>query len=154
MYPLKVVGECAPDKHGTRVVFLPDKEIFEETVYDYDTLKIRLRETAFLTKNLKITLRDDREVKHEKTFHYEGGIKEFVTYLNRSNEKLYEPVIYCEGIKDKVFVEVAMQHNDSYTENIYTFVNNINTPEGGTHLTGFKSALTKTLMTMRRKISF
>ena len=140
-----------PDKHGTRVVFLPDKEIFEETVYDYDTLKVRLRETAFLTKNLKITLRDDREVKHEKTFHYEGGIKEFVTYLNRSNEKLYEPVIYCEGIKDKVFVEVAMQHNDSYTENIYTFVNNINTPEGGTHLAGFKSALTKTFNDYAKK---
>ena len=151
MYPLKVVGECAPDKHGTRVVFLPDKEIFEETVYDYDTLKVRLRETAFLTKNLKITLRDDREVKHEKTFHYEGGIKEFVTCLNRSNEKLYEPVIYCEGIKDKVFVEVAMQHNDSYTENIYTFVNNINTPEGGTHLAGFKSALTKTFNDYAKK---
>ena len=151
MYPLKVVGECAPDKHGTRVVFLPDKEIFEETVYDYDTLKVRLRETAFLTKNLKITLRDDREVKHEKTFHYEGGIKEFVTYLNRSNEKLYEPVIYCEGIKDKVFVEVAMQHNDSYTENIYTFVNNINTPEGGTHLAGFKSALTETFNDYAKK---
>ena len=151
MYPLKVVGECAPDKHGTRVVFLPDKEICEETVYDYDTLKVRLRETAFLTKNLKITLRDDREVKHEKTFHYEGGIKEFVTYLNRSNEKLYEPVIYCEGIKDKVFVEVAMQHNDSYTENIYTFVNNINTPEGGTHLAGFKSALTKTFNDYAKK---
>ena len=151
MYPRKVVGECAPDKHGTRVVFLPDKEIFEETVYDYDTLKVRLRETAFLTKNLKITLRDDREVKHEKTFHYEGGIKEFVTYLNRSNEKLYEPVIYCEGIKDKVFVEVAMQHNDSYTENIYTFVNNINTPEGGTHLAGFKSALTKTFNDYAKK---
>ena len=151
MYPLKVVGECAPDKHGTRVVFLPDKEIFEETVYDYDTLKVRLRETAFLTKNLKITLRDDREVKHEKTFHYEGGIKEFVTYLNRSNEKLYEPVSYCEGIKDKVFVEVAMQHNDSYTENIYTFVNNINTPEGGTHLAGFKSALTKTFNDYAKK---
>ena len=151
MYPLKVVGECAPDKHGTRVVFLPDKEIFEETVYDYDTLKVRLRETAFLTKNLKITLRDDREVKHEKTFHYEGGIKEFVTYLNRSNEKLYEPVIYCEGIKDKEFVEVAMQHNDSYTENIYTFVNNINTPEGGTHLAGFKSALTKTFNDYAKK---
>mgnify|MGYP000139166403 FL=1 len=151
MYPLKVVGECAPDKHGTRVVFLPDKEIFEETVYDYDTLKVRLRETAFLTKNLKIALRDDREVKHEKTFHYEGGIKEFVTYLNRSNEKLYEPVIYCEGIKDKVFVEVAMQHNDSYTENIYTFVNNINTPEGGTHLAGFKSALTKTFNDYAKK---
>ena len=151
MYPLKVVGECAPDKHGTRVVFLPDKEIFEETVYDYDTLKVRLRETAFLTKNLRITLRDDREVKHEKTFHYEGGIKEFVTYLNRSNEKLYEPVIYCEGIKDKVFVEVAMQQNDSYTENIYTFVNNINTPEGGTHLAGFKSALTKTFNDYAKK---
>ena len=151
MYPLKVVGECAPDKHGTRVVFLPDKEIFEETVYDYDTLKVRLRETAFLTKNLKITLRDDREVKHEKTFHYEGGIKEFVTYLNRSNEKLYEPVIYCEGIKDKVFVEVAMQHNASYTENIYTFVNNINTPEGGTHMAGFKSALTKTFNDYAKK---
>ena len=151
MYPLKVVGECAPDKHGTRVVFLPDKEIFEETVYDYDTLKVRLRETAFLTKNLRITLRDDREVKHEKTFHYEGGIKEFVTYLNRSNEKLYEPVIYCEGIKDKVFVEVAMQHNDSYTENIYTFVNNINTPEGGTHLAGVKSALTKTFNDYAKK---
>ena len=151
MYPLKVVGECAPDKHGTRVVFLPDKEIFEETVYDYDTLKVRLRETAFLTKNLKITLRDDREVKHEKTFHYEGGIKEFVTYLNRSNEKLYESVIYCEGIKDKVFGEVAMQHNDSYTENIYTFVNNINTPEGGTHLAGFKSALTKTFNDYAKK---
>ena len=151
MYPLKVVGECAPDKHGTLVVFLPDKEIFEETVYDYDTLKVRLRETAFLTKNLKITLRDDRGVKHEKTFHYEGGIKEFVTYLNRSNEKLYEPVIYCEGIKDKVFVEVAMQHNDSYTENIYTFVNNINTPEGGTHLAGFKSALTKTFNDYAKK---
>ena len=151
MYPLKVIGECAPDKHGTKVVFLPDKEIFEETVYDYDTLKVRLRETAFLTKNLRITLRDDREVKHEKTFHYEGGIKEFVTYLNRSNEKLYEPVIYCEGIKDKVFVEVAMQHNDSYTENIYTFVNNINTPEGGTHLAGFKSALTKTFNDYAKK---
>ena len=143
MYPLKQVG--------TRVDFLPDKEIFEETVFDFDTLKVRLRETAFLTKNLKITLRDDREVKHEKTFHYEGGIKEFVTYLNRSNEKLYDPVIYCEGVKDKVFVEVAMQHNDSYTENIYTFVNNINTPEGGTHLAGFKSALTKTFNDYAKK---
>ena len=151
MYPLKVVGECDPEKHGTRVIFLPDKQIFEETVYDYDTLKVRLRETAFLTKNLKITLRDDRENKYEKVFHYEGGIKEFVTYLNRSNEKLYDPVIYCEGTKDKVFVEVAMQHNDSYTENIYTFVNNINTPEGGTHLAGFKSALTKTFNDYAKK---
>ena len=144
MYPLTVVGECPESQHGTKVTFLPDKEIFEETVFDYDTLKIRLRETAFLTKNLKITLRDDREEKKEKTFHYEGGIKEFVTYLNRSNEALYDSVIYCEGKRDGVLVEVAMQHNDSYTENIYSFVNNINTPEGGTHLTGFRNALTKT----------
>ena len=151
MYPLKVVGECSLEEHGTTVKFLPDKEIFEETVYDYDTLKIRLRETAFLTKGLKITLRDDREDKKEKTFHYEGGIKEFVSYLNRSNAALYDSVIYCEGIKDGVTVEVAMQHNDSYTENIYSFVNNINTPEGGTHLTGFKNALTKTLNDYGRK---
>ncbi len=151
MYPLKVVGECAKEEHGTTVRFLPDKEIFEETVYDYEILKIRLRETAFLTKGLKITLRDDREDKKEKTFHYEGGIKEFVTYLNRSNVALYDSVIYCEGVRDGVSVEVAMQHNDSYTENIYSFVNNINTPEGGTHLTGFKNALTKTLNDYGRK---
>ena len=143
-YPLKIVGKCGPEQHGTKVTFLPDKEIFEETVYDYDTLKIRLRETAFLTKNLRITLKDDREEKKEKTFHYEGGIKEFVTYLNKGKTPLYEQVIYCEGTKEGVYVEVSMQHNDSYTENIYTFVNNINTPEGGTHLTGFKNALTKT----------
>ena len=129
MYPLKIVGDCPADKHGTKVSFLPDKEIFEETVYDYDTLKIRLRETAFLTKNLKIILRDDREDKKGKVFHYEGGIKEFVSYLNRSNVPLYDTVIYCEGKKDNVLVEVAMQHNDSYTENIYSFVNNITTPE-------------------------
>jgi len=151
MYPLKVVGDCSMEEHGTTVKFLPDKEIFEETVYDFDTLKIRLRETAFLTKGLKITLRDDREDKKEKTFHYEGGIKEFVTYLNRGNASLYEQVIYCEGVKEGVTVEVAMQHNDSYTENIYSFVNNINTPEGGTHLTGFKNALTKTLNDYGRK---
>ena len=151
MYPLKVVGECSLEEHGTTVKFLPDKEIFEETVYDYDILKIRLRETAFLTKGLKITLRDDREEKKEKTFHYEGGIKEFVTYLNRSNAALYDQVIYCEGVRDGVTVEVAMQHNDYYTENIYSFVNNINTPEGGTHLTGFKNALTKTLNDYGRK---
>ena len=151
MYPLKIVGDCPSDKHGTKVTFLPDKTIFEETVYDYDTLKIRLRETAFLTKNLKIILRDDREDKKEKVFHYEGGIKEFVTYLNRSNVPLYDNVIYCEGKKDNVLVEVAMQHNDSYTENIYSFVNNINTPEGGTHLTGFRNALTKTFNDYGRK---
>ena len=151
MYPLKIVGDCPSDKHGTKVTFLPDKTIFEETVYDYDTLKIRLRETAFLTKNLKIILRDDREDKKEKVFHYEGGIKEFVTYLNRSNVPLYDNVIYCEGKKDNVLVEVAMQHNDSYTENIYSFINNINTPEGGTHLTGFRNALTKTFNDYGRK---
>ena len=151
MYPLKIVGTCSPDQHGTRVSFLPDKEIFEETVFDYDTLKMRLRETAFLTKNLKIVLHDEREEKHEHTFHYEGGIKQFVSYLNKGKTPLYENVLYCEGTKDGVYVEVSMQHNDSYTENIYTFVNNINTPEGGTHLTGFKNALTKTFNDYARK---
>ncbi|MDO4279491.1 MAG: DNA topoisomerase (ATP-hydrolyzing) subunit B [Lachnoclostridium edouardi] len=151
MYPLKVIGTCPGDKHGTEVTFLPDKEIFEETIYDYDTLKIRLRETAFLTKNLKIVLRDDREEKIEKTFHYEGGIREFITYLNRGKQPLYDQIIYCEGTKDDVYVEVSMQHNDSYTEGIYSFVNNINTPEGGTHLTGFKNALTKTFNDYARK---
>ena len=151
MYTLKVKGDCPADMHGTRVTFLPDPEIFEETVFDYDTLKVRLRETAFLTKNLKIILRDDRGEKQEKTFHYEGGIKEFVNYLNKGGESLYAPVIYCEGMKDNVYVEVAMQHNDSYTENIYTFVNNINTPEGGTHLSGFKTALTNTFNDYARK---
>ena len=149
--PLAVIGSCSPDRHGTQVRFLPDKEIFEETVYDYDTLRIRLQETAFLTKALRITLRDDREEKKEKVFHYEGGIKEFVTYLNKGKAPLYDQVIYCEGTRDKVYVEVSMQHNDSYTENIYTFVNNINTPEGGTHLTGFKNALTKTFNDYARK---
>ena len=151
MYPLKVVGECDPSLHGTEVTFFPDKEIFETIEFDYDTLKIRLRETAFLTKNLKIILKDDREEKHERTFHYEGGIREFVTYLNRGKVPLYDQVIYCEGIRDGVYVEVSMQHNDSYTENIYSFVNNINTPEGGTHLTGFKNALTKTFNDYARK---
>ena len=152
MYPLKIVGKCEPHEHGTHVRFLPDKEIFEETEFDYDTLKIRLRETAFLTKNLKITLRDDREEEvKEKTFHYEGGIREFVAYLNKGKTPLYEQVIYCEGTREGVYVEVSMQHNDSYTEGIYTFVNNINTPEGGTHLTGFKNALTKTFNDYARK---
>lgn len=151
MYPLKIVGECPDDIHGTEVTFLPDGGIFEDTIYDYDTLKIRLRETAFLTKNLKIILRDDRKEKKEKTFHYEGGIREFVTYLNKGKTPLYDQVIYCEGTKDGVYVEVSMQHNDSYTENLYSFVNNINTPEGGTHLTGFKNALTKTFNDYARK---
>ena len=142
---LKVIGECDPEKTGTRVQFKPDDTIFEETVFEYDTLKTRLRETAFLTKGLKIVLKDDRDdQKQEKTFHYEGGIKEFVTYLNRSKEFLYEQIMYFEGTKNGVYVEVALQHNDSYNESVYTFVNNINTPEGGTHLVGFRNALTKT----------
>ena len=151
MYPLKVIGECEADRHGTEVRFLPDPEIFEETVYDFDTLRIRLQETAFLTKALKIILRDARGDKKEKTFHYEGGIQEFVTYLNRSKAAIYDKVVYCEGSKDNIYVEVAMQHNDSYTENIYSFVNNVNTPEGGTHLAGFKNALTKTINEYARK---
>lgn len=145
-YPLKVIGTCDPEKTGSKVTFLPDPEIFEETVFDYDILKQRLREMAFLTKNLKIVLRDLRHEEGviEKTFHYEGGIREFVTYLNRSKTPIYPDVLYFEGKKDNVYVEVAMQHNDSYTESAYSFVNNINTPEGGTHLAGFRNAITKT----------
>ena len=146
MYPLEEIGTT--DKTGTEVTFLPDKKIFEETVYEYDTLKHRLREMAFLTKGIRIVLNDERieegeEVKREE-FHYEGGIKEFVSYLNRHKNALYENIIYCEGEKDGIVVEVAMQHNDSYVESTYSFVNNITTPEGGTHLTGFRNALTKT----------
>ena len=149
---LKVIGDCDLKATGTKVTFLPDKEIFEETVFDYDTLKVRLREMAFLTKGLNIILRDDRvEPQHKKEFCYEGGIKEFVQYLNRSKTALYDQIIYCEGLVNDVFVEVAMQHNDSYTENCYSFVNNINTPEGGTHLTGFKNAITKTFNDYARK---
>ena len=152
MYPLKEIGVCDSEETGTKVTFLPDKEIFEETVYDYDILKQRLREMAFLTKGLRIVLRDTRaDQEKEKIFHYEGGIREFVTYLNRSKEALYPEVIYCEGEKDGVMVEVAMQHNDSYTENSYGFVNNINTPEGGTHIIGFRNALTKTFNDYARK---
>lgn len=143
--PIECIGTCSEEEQGTEVHFLPDASIFEESVYEFETLKIRLRETAFLTKNLKIRLEDEREgMEQEKEFHYEGGIQEFVSFLNKGKEALYPDVIYCEGEKEKILVEVAMQHNDSYTENIYTFVNNINTPEGGTHLTGFKNALTKT----------
>ena len=145
-YPLKIIGECELDKTGTKISFLPDKTIFEETEFDYNILKQRMREIAFLTKNLKITLRDLRleEGMVEKTFHYEGGIREFVTYLNKSKTVLYEDVLYFEGEKDNVYVEVAMQHNDSYTESVYSFANNINTLEGGTHLMGFRNAITKT----------
>ena len=142
MYPLKVVGDTT--KRGTEVVFLPDKEIFEETVFDFDTLRQRLREMAFLTKGIKIILIDKRlEEPKIRAFHYEGGIKEYVDYLNKSQTPIYDDVIYCEGIKNNIYVEVAMQHNDSYTESTYSFVNNIPTPEGGTHLTGFRNALTK-----------
>ena len=149
---LKVIDDCDPKKTGTTVTFLPDKEIFEETVYDFDTLKVRLREMAFLTKGLNIVLRDRREDPVlERSFCYEGGIKEFVQYLNRSKTSLYDPIIYCEGMVNDVYVEVALQHNDSYTENCYSFVNNINTPEGGTHLTGFKNAITKTFNDYARK---
>ena len=153
MNKLKVVGECDPEKTGTRVEFLPDPEIFEETVFDFDTLKTRLRETAFLTKGLRITLRDERgEEPVEKSFHYEGGITEFVQYLNRSKQALYEDIIYCEGTVNGVIVEVALQHNDSYQENTYGFVNNILTPEGGTHIVGFRQAITKTFNDYGRKM--
>ena len=152
MYPLKVVGECDIEKTGTKVTFLPDKEIFEETVFDYDTLKQRFREMAFLTKGLRIVLRDERQEEPvEKSFHYEGGIKEFVQYLNKNKTPLYDQIIYCEGEKDGVLVEVAMQHNDSYTDNTYGFVNNITTPEGGMHVEGFRKALTKTFNEYARK---
>ena len=152
VYKLKTIGECEPDRTGTKVTFLPDAEIFDDTIFDYDTLKQRFREMAFLTKGLKIVLRDWREEElREHTFHYEGGIKEFVTYLNKSKTPLYEQIIYCEGMKDGVAVEIAMQHNDSYSENTYGFVNNITTPEGGTHIEGFRGALTKTFNDYARK---
>ena len=155
-YKLKVIGECEPEKRGTKVTFLPDKEIFEETVFEFDTLQQRFREMAFLTKGLRIVIRDERISENqpeviEKTFHYEGGIKEFVQYLNKSKTPLYEQIIYCEGEKDGVVVEVAMQHNDSYNDNTYGFVNNITTPEGGTHVVGFRNALTKTFNEYARK---
>lgn len=145
VYALKVIGECDPEKTGTKVTFMPDDSIFEEIEFEFDTLKQRLREMAFLTKNLRIKLTDDREDEpRKKEFYYEGGIKEFVAYLNKSKSALYENIMYFEGTKNNVYVEVAMQHNDSYTESSYSFVNNINTPEGGTHLSGFRNSLTKT----------
>lgn len=151
-YKLEVVDTCEPEKSGTKVTFFPDAEIFEETVFDYEVLKQRLREMAFLTKGLKIILVDERpKERMEKTFHYEGGIKEFVQYLNKSKTPLYEQIIYCEGEKDGVIVEVAMQHNDSYSDNTYGFVNNITTPEGGTHVVGFRNALTKTFNEYAKK---
>ncbi len=150
MYPLKEVG--ATDHTGTEVIFLPDKEIFEETIFDFDTLRQRLREMAFLTKGIKIVLTDDRlEEPKVREFHYEGGIKEYVSYLNRNKDPLYEQIIYCEGQREDIVVEVAMQHNDSYQEGTYSFVNNITTPEGGTHLTGFRNAITKTFNDYAKK---
>ena len=151
-YPLEVVGTCLPSKTGTSVSFLPDETMFEVTEYDFKTLQTRLREMAFLTKGLKITLTDERvEPVLSKVYHYEGGIQEFVQYLNKSTTPIYDDIIYCEGVKDGVQVEVAIQHNDSYSENCYSFVNNINTHEGGTHLTGFKNALTRTFNDYARK---
>ena len=152
MEKLTVIGDCEEGKTGTKVTFLPDDTIFETTIFDFNVLKQRFREMAFLTKGLKIVLKDDREEEpKERTFHYEGGIKEFVTYLNRSATPLYEQIIYCEGIVNNVSVEVAMQHNDSYNENSYGFVNNITTPEGGTHVVGFRNAITKTFNDYARK---
>ena len=152
VYSLKVVGECEASKTGTMVTFLPDPEIFEETVFDFHILKHRFREIAFLTKGLKIIATDKREEEpKEAVFHYEGGIKEFVQYLNRSNTPLYDDILYFEGTKDGVMVEVAMQHNDAYTENSYGFVNNITTPEGGTHIMGFRNAITKTFNEYAKK---
>lgn len=151
---LTVIGDCSEDESGTEVTFFPDGNVFEETVFDYDTLKNRFRETAFLTRNLKINIKDERyEEKRENSFHYEGGLNEFVAFLNKEKNPFYDKVIYCEGIRENVNVEVAMQHNDSYSENIYSFVNNINTPAGGTHLTGFKNAITKTFNDYIRKIN-
>ena len=152
MEKLTVIGDCEEGKTGTKVTFLPDDTIFETTIFDFNVLKQRFREMAFLTKGLKIVLKDDREEEpKERTFHYEGGIKEFVTYLNRSATPLYEQIIYCEGIVNNVSVEVAMQHNDSYSDNTYGFVNNITTPEGGTHVVGFRNAITKTFNDYARK---
>lgn len=152
-YDLKIVGDCDIEDTGTQVTFLPDSEIFQETtVFEFDILMHRLREMAFLTKGIKITLTDLREgLEQQKVFHYEGGIKEFVQYLNKSKEPLYSQIIYCEGVKDNVQVEVAFQHNDGYNEVIDSFVNNIKTPEGGTHLTGFRNSLTKTFNDYARK---
>ena len=152
MEKLTVIGDCEEEKTGTKVTFLPDDTIFETTIFDFNVLKQRFREMAFLTKGLKIVLKDDREEEpKERTFHYEGGIKEFVTDLNRSATPLYEQIIDCEGMVNKVSVEVAMQHNDSYSDNTYGFVNNITTPEGGTHVVGFRNAITKTFNDYARK---
>jgi DNA gyrase subunit B len=148
---LEIIGTCDPMEHGSQVTFKPDHEIFEEVVFDYETLRTRLRETAFLTKGLKIHIEDTREVEHDETFHYEGGIKEFVTYLNQGKNALYPDVIYCEGTRNNIYVEVAMQHNDSFNESTYSFVNNIITPEGGTHMAGFRGALTKVFNDYARK---
>ena len=155
MYDLKVVGEA--EGTGTKVTFKPDATIFDDVIYDYDTLRVRLRETAFLTKNLKISLQDLRgpEEEHRSdTFHYEGGIKEFVAYLNRHKTALYDNIIYCEGAREDIYVEVALQHNDTYNENVYSFVNNIVTPEGGMHLTGFRAAITKVFNDYARTFKF
>ena len=149
---LTLIGECSEEEHGSKITFLPDGEIFEVLEFSFSTLQNRLREMAFLTKGLKIILTDLREESaKEKTFHYEGGIREFVQYINRSATPHYEEIMYFEGEKNNVLVEVSMQHNDGYNESIYTFVNNVNTPEGGTHLEGFKRALTRVFNDYARK---
>jgi len=148
--PLKVISGTR--KSGTYVHFKPDAEIFEELAYDFDILKNRLQEMAFLTKNLYISLEDKRKGdEQKKEFQYAGGIKEFVAYRNRNKEKSYKEIFYCDVEKDNIVVEVAFQHNDSYVENVFSFVNNINTPEGGTHLSGFRASLTKTMNDYARK---
>ena len=155
MYDLKVVGES--EGTGTKVTFKPDETIFDEVEYEYDTLRVRLRETAFLTKGLRISLQDLRgpeEGRRSDSFYYEGGIKEFVAYLNRHKTILYDKIIYCEGVKDNIYVEVALQHNDTYNENVNSFVNNIITPEGGMHMTGFRAAITKVFNEYARKFKF
>ena len=151
--PLEEIGTCQEEDTGTTVSFLPDPLMFTETlIFDYDVLRQRMREMAFLTRGLRITLKDEREDNpQEQSFCYEGGIREFVTYLNHSKKPLYDTVMYFEGTKNNVYVEVAMQHNDSYTDSEYSFVNNINTPEGGMHLVGFRNAVTKTFNEYARK---
>ena len=152
MDKLQVVGECDENKTGTYIRFMPDSEIFDEIVFKYDTLREHLQETAFLTKGVKITLRDEREGQEKQdSFCYEGGIREFVEHINNGKEPLYKNVFYCEGVKDDIMVEVAFQHNSGYVESCYSYVNNINTTDGGTHVTGFRGALTKTINDFGRK---
>ena len=152
---LTVIGECEPNRTGTTVSFIPDPDIFDTDVYDYETLKVRVRELAFLNRGLKITLRDDRDDEDTTgdSFHYEGGISEYVRFLNQNKTPIHEDIIHLQGEEDGVFFEVAMQYNDGYTDNIYSFVNNINTHDGGTHEEGVRRALTRVINNYARKIN-